>query len=150
MTQVTLDGVMQGNGGATEEERRNGFVRGGWASGQGDHETDAFINQAYQRAEAFPFGRRTYELFAGSWGLTRPRVLRLGRLEEAKHVLRTRCRPKSEELVIRIGEGPAAADRHQARVPGLREDHGRHSLCSHRPTSPPTLRYAAGTGYFVP
>jgi dihydrofolate reductase len=28
----------------------------------------AFINQTYQRADAFLFGRRTYELFAGYWG----------------------------------------------------------------------------------
>jgi dihydrofolate reductase len=69
MTQVTIDGVMQGNGGTTEEERqRNGFERGGWARGQGDAETDAFINKTYQRADAFLFGRRTYELFARSWG----------------------------------------------------------------------------------
>jgi dihydrofolate reductase len=67
-TQVTLDGVMQGNGGATDEDRRNGFERGGWARGRGDHETVAFLNETYQRADAFLFGRRTYELFAGSWG----------------------------------------------------------------------------------
>jgi dihydrofolate reductase len=68
MTQVTLDGVTQGNGGASEEDRRNGFERGGWARGEGDEETDAFINQTYQRADAFLLGRRTYELFACSWG----------------------------------------------------------------------------------
>ncbi len=34
----------------------------------GDDDTHAFINQIYQRADAFLFGRRTYELFAGSWG----------------------------------------------------------------------------------
>ena len=33
MTQVTVDGVMQGNGGASDEDRRNGFERGGWAMG---------------------------------------------------------------------------------------------------------------------
>src|SRR6266536_5181022 len=68
MTQVTVDGVMQGNGGASDEDRRNGFERGGWALGMGDSETMTFINQTYQRADAFLFGRRTYELFAGYWG----------------------------------------------------------------------------------
>jgi dihydrofolate reductase len=68
MTQVTVDGVMQGNGHATDEERRNGFERGGWAMGVFDNETTTFITQTYQRADAFLFGRRTYEIFAGSWG----------------------------------------------------------------------------------
>ncbi|MEV4534542.1 dihydrofolate reductase family protein [Asanoa sp. NPDC049518] len=74
-TQVTIDGVMQGNGGASDEDRRNGFDRGGWALGRGDHSTTTFINETYQRADAFLFGRRTYELFASSWGsLTEPDV----------------------------------------------------------------------------
>ena len=80
MTQVSVDGVMQGNGGATDEDRRNGFARGGWAMGTGDNETMTFINQTYQRADAFLFGRRTYELFAGFWaqrsGLERRRRIR--------------------------------------------------------------------------
>src|SRR4051812_30296132 len=67
-TQVTVDGVMQGNGGASEEDRRSGFERGGWARGAGDDETRTFITETYQRADAFLFGRRTHELFAGSWG----------------------------------------------------------------------------------
>jgi dihydrofolate reductase len=67
VTQVTVDGVMQGNGGASDDDRRNGFERGGWAMG-GDDETMTSINQTYQRADAFLFGRRTYELFAGYWG----------------------------------------------------------------------------------
>ncbi len=68
MTQITIDGVMQGNGGASDEDRRNGFERGGWARGKGDNETTTFIKQTYQRADAFLLGRRTYELFAASWG----------------------------------------------------------------------------------
>ena len=68
MTQVTVDGVMQGNGGATDEDRRNGFERGGWAMGVFDDETFTFIQETYQRADAFLFGRRTYELFAPYWG----------------------------------------------------------------------------------
>src|SRR5215510_12077215 len=68
MTQITVDGVMQGNGGASDEDRRQGFERGGWAMGAGDSETMTLINQTYARADAFLFGRRTYELFAGYWG----------------------------------------------------------------------------------
>ncbi|UKD51432.1 dihydrofolate reductase family protein [Amycolatopsis sp. FU40] len=68
VTQLTVDGVVQGNGGASDEDRRNGFERGGWAWGKGDQDTLAFINETYQRADAFLFGRRTYDLFAGSWG----------------------------------------------------------------------------------
>jgi dihydrofolate reductase len=68
MTQVTIDGVVQGNGGASDEDRRNGFERGGWARGKGDDATTTFIKDTYQRADAFLFGRRTYELFAASWG----------------------------------------------------------------------------------
>lgn len=68
MTQLTLDGVVQGNGGASDEDRRTGFTRGGWALGRGDADTVALINDTYHRADAFLFGRRTYELFAGAWG----------------------------------------------------------------------------------
>jgi dihydrofolate reductase len=60
--------VVQGNGHASDEDRRNGFERGGWAKGAGDDETRTLITATYQRAGAFLFGRRTYELFAGSWG----------------------------------------------------------------------------------
>ena len=52
VTQVTLDGVMQGNGGATEEDRRSGFDRGSWALGLGDDSTHAHINETYERAIA--------------------------------------------------------------------------------------------------
>ena len=66
-TNVSVDGVMQGLGGP-EEDRRGGFERGGWAMPHFDSETAALTGQVYQRADAFLFGRRTYEIFAGSWG----------------------------------------------------------------------------------
>jgi dihydrofolate reductase len=66
-TNVSVDGVMQGLGGP-EEDRRGGFERGGWAMPHFDSETAALTGQVYQRADAFLFGRRTYEVFAGSWG----------------------------------------------------------------------------------
>jgi dihydrofolate reductase len=71
ITQVTVDGVMQGNGAASEEDRQEGFERGGWAMGVFDDETFGFISETYQRAGSFLFGRRTYELFAGYWGARR-------------------------------------------------------------------------------
>src|SRR3954466_8060617 len=67
-TQVTVDGVMQGNGGASDEDRRSGFERGGGARGAGDDETRTFIPETYRRADAFLFGRRTYDVFAPYWG----------------------------------------------------------------------------------
>jgi dihydrofolate reductase len=66
-TMVTVDGVMQGLG-APDEDRRGGFERGGWVTPLFDNEATTFLNQVYQRADAFLFGRRTYEIFAGSWG----------------------------------------------------------------------------------
>jgi len=44
-------------------------------------------------------------------------------LEVIKYVLRTRYRPQGEEVVIRICEGPAAADRYEARVAIFGKDH---------------------------
>src|SRR5437868_10370619 len=68
ITMVTVDGVMQGLGGP-DEDRRGGFERGGWVAPLFDDEAGTFLNQVYQRADAFLFGRRTYEIFAGSWGV---------------------------------------------------------------------------------
>ena len=64
---VTLDGVMQGLGGQ-DEDRTGGFERGGWAPPLFFGEASTLLNQVYERADAFLFGRRTYEIFAGSWG----------------------------------------------------------------------------------
>jgi dihydrofolate reductase len=68
-TQVSIDGVVQGNGGQEEEDLRRGFERGGWARPLFDNDAMTFVDQFYQRADAFLFGRRTYELFAGYWGV---------------------------------------------------------------------------------
>src|SRR6202011_1969799 len=67
VTMVTVDGVMQGLGGA-DEDRRGGFERGGWVGPLFDNGGPASLNPVFQRADAFLFGRRTYEIFAKSWG----------------------------------------------------------------------------------
>jgi dihydrofolate reductase len=70
-TQVSVDGVMQANGGRNEQ-LDPGMERGGWARPLFDNEAMTFVNEFYQRADAFLFGRRTYELFAGYWGVMDP------------------------------------------------------------------------------
>lgn len=70
-TQVSVDGVVQGNGGR-HPDLDPGFERGGWARPLFDSEAMTFVDEFYQRAEAFLFGRRTYELFAGYWGAMDP------------------------------------------------------------------------------
>jgi dihydrofolate reductase len=67
ITNVSVDGVMQGLGGP-DEDPSGGFERGGWALPLFDDEVATLLGQVYQRADAFLFGRRTYEIFAGSWG----------------------------------------------------------------------------------
>src|SRR3982751_1993512 len=67
ITHVSVDGVMQGLGGS-DEDRSGGFERGGWAIPLFGDEAATFLDQVFQRADAFLFGRRTYEIFAGSWG----------------------------------------------------------------------------------
>jgi dihydrofolate reductase len=66
-TQVSIDGVMQGPGapvpGTTE---LGGFDRDGWA--HFDTEAGSVMDEVFRRADAFLFGRRTYEIFAASWG----------------------------------------------------------------------------------
>ena len=64
-TQVSVDGVYQASGGP-EEDERGVFERGGWA--HFDNEAGTVMDEIYQRADVFLFGRRTYEIFAGSWG----------------------------------------------------------------------------------
>ena len=66
-TNVSLDGVMQGLG-RDDEDRRGGFVRGGWVIPLTGSEEMDHIRGVYDSAAAFLFGRQTYEIFARSWG----------------------------------------------------------------------------------
>ena len=134
MTQDTIDGVMQGNG-AASDDRRNGFERGGWARGKGDNETRTFITQTYQRAEAFLLGRRTYELFAGSWGsIDQMRAHRIGvALNEApKYVasttLTTLTAPRWEDTTVLRGDLAAAISELKAKPGGELQMHGSGAL----------------------
>ena len=63
-TQVSVDGVMQGPG--ARDDELGVFERRGWA--HFDNEAGMVMDEIFQRADAFLFGRRTYEHFADTWG----------------------------------------------------------------------------------
>ena len=132
MTQVTVDGVMQGNGGASDEDRRNGFERGGWAMGVGDNQTMTLINQTYQRADAFLFGRRTYEIFAGSWGAIeemRAHPIGVALNETPKYVASTTLTdPKWADTTVLSGDLAAAIGELKAKPAGELQVHGSGAL----------------------
>jgi dihydrofolate reductase len=129
-TQVSVDGVMQGNGG-TDENRRGGFERGGWARPLFDSEAMTFVNQVYQRADAFLFGRWTYDLFAGYWGVmdpgsspiadalnTRPKYVASNTLTE----------PRWADTTVLSGDVAAAIGELKAKPGGELQVHGSGNL----------------------
>ena len=65
---VTLDGVYQGPGGPSEDER-GGFDRGGWTAPYGDEEGWRFLTLMFERADAFLLCRKTWEIWESYWPL---------------------------------------------------------------------------------
>jgi dihydrofolate reductase len=65
-TFTTLDGVMQAPGGP-DEDRDGGFQHGGWLVPYLDERFVEIMTDWTKRAGAFLLGRKTYEIFAGSW-----------------------------------------------------------------------------------
>jgi dihydrofolate reductase len=66
ITQVTLDGVMQGPGGP-EEDASNGFTHGGWAMPFGDDAVSQTLRETVAGEFDMLLGRRTYDIFAAYW-----------------------------------------------------------------------------------
>jgi dihydrofolate reductase len=87
---LTLDGVMQSNG-KPEPELNDGFEQGGWQVPYLDEDLARLVADGIAGADAFLFGRRTYELFAGHWPrVTDPNDPIAARLNDApKYVVST-------------------------------------------------------------
>ena len=132
MTQVTVDGVIQGNGGASDEDRRSGFERGGWAMEVFDEQSMTFITQTYQRADAFLFGRRTFELFARSWGAIegmRAHPIGVALNETPKYVAsNTLTEPRWADTTVLSGDAAAAIRELKAKPGGEVQVHGSGAL----------------------
>ena len=65
-TFLSLDGVMQAPGGPNED-RDGGFQHGGWLVPYFDEKFGNIMTEWTLRAGAFLLGRKTYQIFAGSW-----------------------------------------------------------------------------------
>ncbi len=63
---LTLDGVMQSPGSA-DEDRSDGFARGGWQLGYADETLGKFVIGGLTDAGGYLLGRRTYDIFAAYW-----------------------------------------------------------------------------------
>jgi dihydrofolate reductase len=130
-TFVSVDGVMQGIG-APDEDRGGGFERGGWTTPLFDNEAMTFLNQVYQRADAFLFGRRTYEIFVGSWGVVddpnmNPVAQALN--TQPKYVASTTLTdPKWADTTVLSGDVAAAVGGLKAKPGGELQVHGSGAL----------------------
>ena len=65
---VTLDGVAQAPGGR-DEDRDDGFAHGGWQAPLLDEDASDVVFEQARDMDALLLGRRTYEIFAGYWGV---------------------------------------------------------------------------------
>jgi dihydrofolate reductase len=63
---ISLDGVIQGPGGPTEDPT-GGFRFSGWLPPVGDDAIDARIGELFGRPFDLLLGRRTYDIFAAYW-----------------------------------------------------------------------------------
>lgn len=89
ITQLTLDGVMQGPGGP-EEDPRNGFTQGGWAMRFGDEVLLKTLNETASGDYDLLLGRWTYDLFAGYWPKHIDNPVGAGFDKATKHVVTSR------------------------------------------------------------
>jgi dihydrofolate reductase len=68
---ITLDGVIQANGGPTEQDA--GYEYAGWERPYGDAESGAQFVADVEASDALLLGRTTYDIFRGYWpGQTDP------------------------------------------------------------------------------
>src|SRR5204862_1019783 len=121
----------QGLGGP-DGVRRGRFERGGGAPPLFVDAASSFLDGVLRRADAFLFGRRTYEIFAGSWGVwpdpgdspiwtalnTKPKYVASTTLTE----------PRWKNTTVLSGDSAAAIGKLKAKPAGELQVHGSGNL----------------------
>ena len=129
-THISLDGVIQGMGGP-DEDRRGGFERGGWTLPFRCAEGATMVAEIFERADAFLFGKWTYELFAGYWGAMADTDHPIARAlnTHPKYVASTTLTdPSWADTTVLSGDLAAALSELKAEPPGELQVHGSGTL----------------------
>ena len=101
---LSLDGVMQGPGGPSEDPT-GGFKFSGWLPPVGDEAIDRKIGEIFGRPFDLLLGRRTYEIFAAYWPYASDRMASIRDPFNActKYVVTHRDQPLAWENSERVG-----------------------------------------------
>jgi dihydrofolate reductase len=105
--------------------------RGGWARPLFDNEAMTFVEQFYERADAFLFGRRTYDLFVGYWGVMDPSENAIAEAlnTKPKYVASsTLTDPEWDDTTVLSGDVAAAIGELKAKPGGELQVHGSGAL----------------------
>jgi dihydrofolate reductase len=94
-----------------------------------DNEAMTFVNEVYQRADTFLFGRRTYEVFAGYWGAQSGNPIADALNTRPKYVASTTLSdPQWADTTVLSGDVAAAIGGLKAKPGGELQVHGSGNL----------------------
>jgi dihydrofolate reductase len=121
---------MQGPGGS-DQDRSDGFERGRWAMPLFDNEARAFLVEVYRRADAYLFGRKTYDIFACYWGVMDPSAKAFAEAlnTKPKYVASsTLTEPEWDDTTVLSDDVAAAVGELKAKPGGELQVHGSGAL----------------------
>ena len=108
---LSLDGVMQAPGGASEDPT-GGFAHGGWMAPVADEMVGAAISEVFAGEYSLLLGRRTYEIFAAYWPYMTGEEAELGQAFTlaTKYVMTRGHDPLSWENSVRVPDMDSLAE----------------------------------------